>query len=163
MVAFTTASAVTIVAFCAIIEPTLAGPVAAAARVAGSVASVADAVGGKKGHKRDASPETQIDVLFEPCFESSRQNPPTVKYDVEKKEGDILHLDNLCMDAFRKYNKMFDSSDLGHATVKEISPNAVHVSDIPSKFLEDLERNFGRKGNSGGAHSTAGPAAQPVN
>ncbi|KIM99126.1 hypothetical protein OIDMADRAFT_30766 [Oidiodendron maius Zn] len=147
MISVTAVSAVTIIAFGTMIEPTLAGPavgVADAAKIGLQAASVLRPSSSKQGgHKRDIT-EAQIDFLFHPCFKRSAENPPTINYDTATNSGDITNLPKECMQAFEVYNDEINSEQLGHAKVKITGTTSVHVDSIPRQFLNELKTKFGK-------------------
>ena len=143
MVSVTAVSAVIIITFGAMIEPTLAGPAVGVARAGLTAASVISSSSSKQGHKRDIT-EAQIDFLFHPCFKRSAENPPTMNYNTATNSGDITNLPKECMQAFEVYNDEINSEKLGHAKVKITGPTSVHVDSIPPQFLKELETEFGK-------------------
>ena len=142
MVSFTPFSAVTILTFGVMIEPTLAGVAGAIARGAMTVSSIVGS-SNHKGSKRDIT-EAQIDILFKDCFQKSAENRPTVNYNTATNSGDITNLPKECMQAFEVYNDEINPEKLGHAKVKITGPTSVHVDSIPPQFLTELEREFGK-------------------
>ena len=135
-------SAVTILTFGVMIEPTLAGIAGAIARGAMTVSSIVGS-SNHKGSKRDIT-EAQIDILFKDCFQKSAENRPTVNYNTATNSGDITNLPKECMHPLEVYIDEINSEKLGHAKVKITGPTSVHVDSIPPQFLKDLEKEFGK-------------------
>jgi hypothetical protein len=142
MVSFTTASAVTVAAFVALIEPTFGAAVAARA----GASLVGSAVASSGNHKaRDQIPNQQIQSGFSDCVSQLHQVPPTMVYNPDQSVV-MGNLPPVCINEVYAWNNQSNIAQMeameGVTTV--INSTAIHLDKLPSELHQMLEGVLGK-------------------
>jgi hypothetical protein len=156
MVSFTTVASASLIAFAALIEPTLGMGVAV--RAGASLVGSALTSGGSS-HKRaeENAAAKQLDSNFATCLSTIQTERPTMTYNADRSV-DMGNLPESCMHEVEAYNNQTNIKDLDatHGRILVKSTNSIHMDQIPADLHALLEEKLGKPG------APKQPAAKPA-
>lgn len=144
MVSFTTVATASLVAFTALIEPTLGGAVVA--RVGASVVGNVLGSSGNK-NKRESESAKQLESNFATCLSNLHQDIPTMTYNADRSV-DMGNLPATCMQEVEAYNNQTNIKDLDatHGRILIKGPSTIHMDQLPADIHTLLEEKLGKPG-----------------
>jgi hypothetical protein len=159
MVSFNSPSAVAVISFVAMIQPSLSASVAV--RLGTSLLTSAIGNSGNKNSRSETVPQ-QLQSGFADCLNKLHEVPPTMIYNNDKTVV-MGHLPEVCIQEVHAYNNQTNIKALektqGRTTV--INSTAIHLDSMPGDLHTLLESQFGPPGTAKGLHHGAKDAKGP--